>query len=147
MTPPLFTHPLSIFVLVHSNMDSSHNLRKIHEGRTIVTILVSAARQYSGSGKCLPGPAVPYMIPPYHTYDSCVFVLRMNDTVPCFSSSRFSAAAAGGGEEGPPPYYTMVASKFFITQTTSSHSPPCSTRAMPAQLLRRGSPASYFLSS
>jgi hypothetical protein len=40
MTPPLFTHPLSIFVLAHSNMDSSHNLRMIHEGRTIVTILV-----------------------------------------------------------------------------------------------------------
>ena len=35
--PPLFTHPLSIFVLAGSNMDSSHNLRMIHEGRTIVT--------------------------------------------------------------------------------------------------------------
>jgi hypothetical protein len=30
--------------LADSNMDSSHNLRMIHEGRTIVTILVSAAR-------------------------------------------------------------------------------------------------------
>jgi hypothetical protein len=44
MTPPLFTHPLSIFVLVHLVLDSSHNLRMIHEGRTIVTILVSAPR-------------------------------------------------------------------------------------------------------
>ena len=40
MTPPLFTHPLSIFVLAHWLLDSSHNLRMIHEGRTIVTILV-----------------------------------------------------------------------------------------------------------
>ena len=58
MTPPLFTHPLSIFVLVHSNMDSSHNLRMIHEGRTIVTILVSAGVDSVSSGSSLPGPAV-----------------------------------------------------------------------------------------
>jgi len=38
--PPLFAHPLSIFVLAHLFLDSSHNLRMIHEGRTIVTILV-----------------------------------------------------------------------------------------------------------
>ena len=48
--PPLFTHPLSIFVLVRSNMDSSHNLRMIHEGRTIVTILVSAGVDSVSSG-------------------------------------------------------------------------------------------------
>ena len=58
MTPPLFTHPLSIFVLVRLNMDSSHNLRMIHEGRTIVTILVSAGVDSVSSGKRLPGPAV-----------------------------------------------------------------------------------------
>ena len=62
MTPPLFTHTLSIFVLVIWLLDSSHNLRMIHEGRTIVTILVSAARQSSASGKRLPGPAVMYSV-------------------------------------------------------------------------------------
>jgi hypothetical protein len=36
-------------------MDSSHNLRMIHEGRTIVTILVSAGVDSSCSGKSLPG--------------------------------------------------------------------------------------------
>ena len=56
--PPLFTYPLSIFVLAHSNMDSSHNLRMIHEGRTIATILVSAGVDSSCSGSSLPGPAV-----------------------------------------------------------------------------------------
>jgi hypothetical protein len=40
MTPTLFTHHLSIFVLVHIVLDSSHNLRMIHEGRTILIFLV-----------------------------------------------------------------------------------------------------------
>jgi hypothetical protein len=39
-SPTLFAHPLFIFVLADSNMDSSHNMRMIHEGRTTVTILV-----------------------------------------------------------------------------------------------------------
>jgi hypothetical protein len=39
-------------------LDSSHNLRMIHEGRTIVTILVSAGVDSVSSGSSLPGPAV-----------------------------------------------------------------------------------------
>ena len=58
MTPPMFTQPLSMFVLADSNMDSPHNLRMIHEGRTIVTFLVSAGVDSSCSGKSIPGPAV-----------------------------------------------------------------------------------------
>jgi hypothetical protein len=82
MTPPLFTHPLSIFVLVRLNMDSSHNLRMIHEGRTIVTILVSAGVDPSCLGSSLPGPAVStphlspvryhWFIPMVHTVEEAV---------------------------------------------------------------------------
>ena len=39
-------------------MDSNHNLRMIHEGRTIVTILVSAGVDPSCLGSSIPGPAV-----------------------------------------------------------------------------------------
>ena len=94
MTPPLFTHPLSIFVLAHLVLDSSHNLRMIHEGRTIVTILVSAARQSSASGKRLPGPAVMYSV----LYLQCVLLpYRKNtDLLPIEISKRQSGRAHPG---------------------------------------------------
>jgi hypothetical protein len=53
-----FRYPHCVPILVTMVLDRSHNLRMVREGRTNVTILVSADRQSSASGKCLPGPAV-----------------------------------------------------------------------------------------
>ena len=56
-----FRYPHCVPILAPMVLDRSHNLRMVREGRTNVTILVKAARQSSASGKCLPGPAVPYL--------------------------------------------------------------------------------------
>ena len=53
-----FRYPHCVPILIPMVLDRSHNLRMIREGRTNVTILVSAGRQSSASGKRLPGPAV-----------------------------------------------------------------------------------------
>ena len=53
LRPPLqFRYPHCAPILLPMVLDRSHNLRMVREGRTNVTILVSAARQSSASGKC-----------------------------------------------------------------------------------------------
>ena len=51
LRPPLqFRYPHCVPILMPMVLDSSHNLRMIHEGRTIVTILISAGVDSSCSG-------------------------------------------------------------------------------------------------